>query len=123
MLRARHANSFNGQDALMFRGDRHGIAMLACMLDHLASSPRIEAVGRRHSIPGVDNVSLEVTESVSRLVLDSADAAPFVWQLKWTDLSDCGARLNALAGQPSAQLRIQGERDDLQLVMAVGQDG
>jgi len=122
MLRARHANSFHGQDALMFRGDRHGIAMLACMLDHLASSPRTDAVGRRHAIPGVDNVSLEVTESVSRLVLDSADAAPFVWQLKWNDLSDCGARLNALAAQASAQLRIRGERDDLQLVMSVGQD-
>lgn len=122
MLRARHANSFNGQDALMFRGDRHGIAMLACMLDHLASTPRCDAVGRRHAIPGVDNVSLEVTESVSRLVLDSANAAPFVWQLKWNELSDCGARLGALANQPNAQLRIRGERDDLQLVVSLEQN-
>ncbi|WP_139203004.1 hypothetical protein [Pseudoxanthomonas sp. GM95] len=122
MLRARHANSFHGQDALMFRGDRPGIAMLASMLDHLASSPRLDAVGRRHPIPGVNNVSLEVTDSVSRLVLDSACATPFVWQLKWADLGDCGARLGALACEASAQLRIRGERDDLQLVLAVGED-
>ena len=122
MLRARHDNRYRGQDALMFRGDRPGIAMLASMLDHLASSPRPDAVGRRHAIPGVPNVSLEVTDSVSRLMLDSACPTPFVWQLKWTDLADCGARLGALAGEARGQLRIQGERDDLQLVLALGED-
>lgn len=106
----------------MFRGDRPGIAMLASMLDHLASSPRLDAVGRRHAIPGVNNVSLEVTDSVSRLVLDSAGITPFVWQLRWADLCDCGAQLGALAGEASAQLRIRGERDDLQLVVSVGQE-
>jgi len=106
----------------MFRGDRPGIAMLASILDHLASSPQPDAIGRRHAIPGVDNVSLEVTESVSRLVLDSAGRVPFVWQLKWTDLADCGARVSALAGKARGQLRIAGERDDMQLVLAMGED-
>lgn len=106
----------------MFRGDRPGIAMLASMLDHLASSPRPDAVGRRHAIPGVDNVSLEVTDSVSRLVLDSACTTPFVWQLKWADLADCGARVGALAGEACGQLRILGDHDDMQLVLAVGEE-